>query len=120
MRSRIQVVEMSFLRRVSGLRDRVRSSDIRERLRVEAAAPPRREEPVEVVRASCKDASRTPPCRRYFGHVHPGGDPGADCLGNASGSPLEELVVEVAGERTGERTAWASLLRLLPPRPGPG
>ena len=36
-RSRIQAAEMSFLRRVAGLslRDRVRSSDIRERLRVE-------------------------------------------------------------------------------------
>ena len=37
IRSRIQVIEMSFLCRVSGLslRDRVRSLDIRERLRVE-------------------------------------------------------------------------------------
>uniref|UniRef100_A0A3Q3X1J7 Uncharacterized protein n=1 Tax=Mola mola TaxID=94237 RepID=A0A3Q3X1J7_MOLML len=37
MRSRIEAAEMSFLRRVAGLsiRDRVRSADIRERLRVE-------------------------------------------------------------------------------------
>ncbi|TWW62298.1 hypothetical protein D4764_04G0009450 [Takifugu flavidus] len=36
-RSRIQAAEMSFLRRVAGLnlRDRVRSSDIREELRIE-------------------------------------------------------------------------------------
>ncbi|KAI3377186.1 hypothetical protein L3Q82_009098, partial [Scortum barcoo] len=37
------------------LRDRVRSSDIRERLRSRAAAPLCREEPVKVVRASRKD-----------------------------------------------------------------
>ncbi|KAI3361665.1 hypothetical protein L3Q82_002028 [Scortum barcoo] len=63
---RIQAAEMQvcFLQRVSGLRlrDRVRSLDICERLRSRAAAPPRREEPVEVVWASRKDASRTPPC----------------------------------------------------------
>ncbi|KAI3363449.1 hypothetical protein L3Q82_012064 [Scortum barcoo] len=34
--------------------------------------------------------------------------------GNASGSPLEELE-----EVSGVREVWASLLRLLPPRPGP-
>ncbi|KAI3373544.1 hypothetical protein L3Q82_022135 [Scortum barcoo] len=35
--------------------------------------------------------------------------------GNASGSPPEELE-----EVSGVREVWASLLRLLPPRPGPG
>ncbi|KAI3355289.1 hypothetical protein L3Q82_018144 [Scortum barcoo] len=35
--------------------------------------------------------------------------------GNASESPLEELE-----EVSGVREVWASLLRLLPPRPGPG
>ena len=53
MRSRVQAAEMGFLRRVAGvsLRDRVRSSAIREELGVE---------PVELVRASDKDATRAP------------------------------------------------------------
>uniref|UniRef100_A0A8C6KI17 Reverse transcriptase domain-containing protein n=1 Tax=Nothobranchius furzeri TaxID=105023 RepID=A0A8C6KI17_NOTFU len=60
-RSRIQAAEMSFLRRVAGLslRDRVRSSDIREGLGT--AAPPDRKESFEVVWASGQDASWTPP-----------------------------------------------------------
>ncbi|KAI3353719.1 hypothetical protein L3Q82_004953 [Scortum barcoo] len=77
---------MSFLRRVSGLslRDRVRSSDIhKQEARSRAAAPPRREEPVEVVRASHKDASWMPPCEEVF-QARPSGripraDPDRDC-----------------------------------------
>ena len=46
---------------------------------------------------------------------HAGGIISLGWPGNASGFPPEELV-EVAGERA----VWASLLRLLPPRPRPG
>ena len=54
-RSRVQAAEMGFLRRVAGvsLRDRVEQS--------RAAAPSRRKEPVEVARASGKDAPWAPP-----------------------------------------------------------
>ncbi|KAI3366216.1 hypothetical protein L3Q82_010047, partial [Scortum barcoo] len=56
-------------------------------------------------------------------HVPPGGGPGEDpghagetmslgWPGNASGVPPEELE-----EVSGVREVWASLLRLLPPRP---
>ena len=67
-RSRIQVAEMTFLRRVAGLslRDRVRSSDIQRELGVETAAPPRRKEPAEVVQASDQDASRMPLSLEFF------------------------------------------------------
>ena len=56
MRSRIQAVEMNFLHRVAelSLRNRVRSSDIRERFRVELLHS---EKPFEVVQASGQDAS---------------------------------------------------------------
>ncbi|KAI3376467.1 hypothetical protein L3Q82_016926 [Scortum barcoo] len=64
--------------------------------------------------------------RRCSRHVPPGGGPGEDpghagetmslsWPGNASGVPPEELE-----EVSGVREVWASLLRLLPPRPGPG
>ena len=127
MRSRIQAAEMSFLRRVAGLslRDRVRSSDIRERLRVEplllrversqlrwfghlVRMPPGRL-PGEVFRA--RPSGRRPrgrPRTRWRDYI-------SRLAWERLGIPPEELV-EVAGERT----VWASLLRLLPPRPGPG
>lgn len=58
-------------------------------------------------------------------HVHPGGDVGADprhidglylstCLGMFWDPQKELLEVAVV------REVWASLLRLLSPRPGPG
>ncbi|KAK3550660.1 hypothetical protein QTP70_002363 [Hemibagrus guttatus] len=62
LRSRIQVAEMSFLRRVAGrsLRDRVRSSVTREELGVEPLLL-HIKGAVEVARASVSDASRTSP-----------------------------------------------------------
>ena len=81
MRSQVQPAEMSFLRRVAGLslRDKMRSLDIQERLRVE---------PVEVVGAS--------------GHI-------SQLAWEHLDVPPEELV-----EVPGERSAWISLVRLLP------
>ena len=126
-RSRIQAAEMSFLRRVSGLslRDRVRSSDIREELGVEplllhiersqlrwfghlVRMPPGRL-PGEVFRA--RPTGRRPrgrPRTRWRDYI-------SRLAWERLGVPPEELV-EVAGERA----AWASLLKILPPRPGPG
>ncbi|XP_061622105.1 furin (paired basic amino acid cleaving enzyme) a isoform X2 [Phyllopteryx taeniolatus] len=117
-RSRIQGAEMSFFRRVSGLslRDRVRSSVIREDIRVESLL-------LHIERSQMRwlgHLIRMPP-----GHVPPGGDPGDDpghagettsfgWPGNALGSPPEEL-----DEVAGEREVWTSLLKLLPPRPYP-
>ncbi|KAI3356573.1 hypothetical protein L3Q82_017772 [Scortum barcoo] len=126
---RIQAAEMSFLRRVAGrsLRDRVRSSVTREELGVEPLLlhiersqlrwlghlfrmPPGRL-PREVFQAC-------PTGRRPSGKTQDTLERLCLCLGwpgNASGSPLEELE-----EVSGVREVWASLLRLLPPRPGPG
>ncbi|TWW71236.1 hypothetical protein D4764_17G0007190 [Takifugu flavidus] len=105
--------------RVAGLslRDRVRSSAIREKLRVEplllrverskmrwlghlVRMPPGRL-PGEVFRA-CPSSRRPPgrPRTRWRDYV----------------SRLAWELEEVAGERE----VWASLLRLLPPRPDPG
>ncbi|KAK0156594.1 putative uncharacterized transposon-derived protein F52C9.6 [Merluccius polli] len=127
-RSRVQVAEMSFLRRVAGLslRDRVRSSVIRKELgvdpllvRVERSQmrwlghlvrmPPRRL-PGEVFRArptGRRPRGRPRTCwRDYVSRL------AWECLGIA-----QEELDEVAGERE----VWASLLRLLfPPRPDPG
>ncbi|KAI3369117.1 hypothetical protein L3Q82_025441 [Scortum barcoo] len=121
---------MSFLRRVAGwlgsLKIGVRSSVTREELGVEPLLlriersqlrwlghlfqmPPGRL-PREVFQA-CPTGRR--PLEEDPGHAGetmPLGWPG-----NASGSPLEELE-----EVSGVREVWASLLRLLPPRPGPG
>ncbi|KAI3352561.1 hypothetical protein L3Q82_005210 [Scortum barcoo] len=112
---------MSFFRKGSGLSLRDRDEELRHprEARSRAAAHSRREEPVEVVlirmspgRLPAEVFQACPSGRRpqeqtqdtleglYLSTV----------LGNTSGSPLEELV-EVAGERT----VWASLLRLLPP-----
>ncbi|TWW56604.1 hypothetical protein D4764_08G0005910 [Takifugu flavidus] len=87
---------MSFLRRVAGL-------SLRDRL-------------------GCPlDASLV----RCSGHVPPVGDPGKTqdtlerlCLSTGLGTPGDppDELEEVAGERE----VWASLLRLLPPRPDPG
>uniref|UniRef100_A0A3P9PV83 Reverse transcriptase domain-containing protein n=1 Tax=Poecilia reticulata TaxID=8081 RepID=A0A3P9PV83_POERE len=126
-RSRVQAAEMSFLRRVAGLslRDRVRSSVIREGLRVEplllhversqlrwlghlVRMPPGRL-PGEVFRA--RPTGRRPrgrPRTRWRDYV-------SRLAWERLGIPPEELE-EVAGERE----VWASLLKLLPPRPDPG
>ncbi|TWW71143.1 hypothetical protein D4764_17G0006260 [Takifugu flavidus] len=126
-RSRVQAAEMSFLRRVAGLslRDRVRSSAIWEELGVEplllriersqmrwlghlVRMPPGRL-PGEVFRA-CPSGRRPPGRPRTCWR---------DCVSRLVwerlGIPPDELE-EVAGERE----VWASLLRLLPPRPNPG
>uniref|UniRef100_A0A3B3BLN8 Reverse transcriptase domain-containing protein n=2 Tax=Oryzias melastigma TaxID=30732 RepID=A0A3B3BLN8_ORYME len=126
-RSRLQAAEMSFLRRVAGrsLRDRVRSSVTRRELGVEplllriersqlrwlghlVRMPPGRL-PGEVFRA-CPTGRRPRgrPRTRWRDYV-------SRLAWERLGVPPEELE-EVAGERE----VWASLLRLLPPRPGPG
>ncbi|TWW68384.1 hypothetical protein D4764_19G0001820 [Takifugu flavidus] len=126
-RSWVQAAEMSFLRRVAGLslRDRVRSSAIREELGVESLLlrversqmgwlghlvrmPPGRL-PGEVFRA-CPSGRRPPgrPRTRWRDYV-------SRLVWERLGIPPDELE-EVAGERE----VWASLLRLLPPRPDPG
>ncbi|TWW63631.1 hypothetical protein D4764_03G0006390 [Takifugu flavidus] len=126
-RSRVQTAKMSFLRRVAGLslRDRVRSSAIREELGVEllllrfersqmrwlghlVRMPPGRL-PGEVFRA-CPSVGRPPgrPRTRWRDYV-------SRLAWERLGIPADELE-EVAGERE----VWASLLRLLPPRPDPG
>ncbi|KAK3528884.1 hypothetical protein QTP70_012076 [Hemibagrus guttatus] len=126
IRSRIQA-EMSFLCRVAGrsLRDRVRSSVTWEELRVEPLVlhiergqlrwlghlfhmPPGRL-PGEVFRA-CPTGKRPRgrPRTRWRDYAS---RLAWECLG----VPLEELE-----EVSGEREVWASLLRLLPPRPGSG
>ncbi|TWW67452.1 R2DM Retrovirus-related Pol polyprotein from type II retrotransposable element [Takifugu flavidus] len=126
-RSRVQAAEMSFLRRVAGLslRDRVRSSAIREELGVESLLlrversqmgwlghlirmPPGRL-PGEVFRA-CPSGRRPPgrPRTRWRDYV-------SRLAWERLGIPPDELE-EVAGERE----VWASLLRLLPPATRPG
>ena len=69
MRSQIQAAEMSCLWRVAGLSLRDKEEEIRhlEGARSRAAAPPRRKESAEVVRASDQDASRMPPFRGFPG-----------------------------------------------------
>ncbi|KAK0137740.1 hypothetical protein N1851_026044 [Merluccius polli] len=126
-RSRVQAAEMSFLRRVAGLslRDRLRSSVIREELRVDplllrversqmrwlvhlVRMPPGRL-PGEVFRA--RPTGRRPrgrPRTRWRNYVS---RLAWECLG----IPQEEL-----DKVAGEREIWVSLLRLLPPRPDPG
>ncbi|TWW59266.1 R2DM Retrovirus-related Pol polyprotein from type II retrotransposable element [Takifugu flavidus] len=126
-RSRIQAAEMSFLRRVArlSLRDRVRSSDIREELGVEPlllhiersqlgwlghlARMPSRRLPLEVFR-TCPIGRqpRGQPRTRWTDYI-------PRLAWERLGVPPEELM-EVAGERA----VWASLLKLLPPRPGSG
>lgn len=126
-RSRIQAAEMSFLRRVAGfsLRDRVRSSVIREGLGLEPLL-------------LCLERSQL----RWFGHLvrmptgrlpwevfqarpvgrRPRGRPRTrwrDYISTLAwerlGIPPSELV-NVARERE----VWGPLLELLPPRPDPG
>jgi hypothetical protein len=126
-RSRIQAAEMSFLRRVAGrtLRDRVRSSVTREELGVESLLlhversqlrwlghlfrmPPGRL-PREVFQA-CPIGRRPRgrPRTRWRDYV-------SELAWCRLGVPPEQLE-----EVCEDREVWASLLRLLPPRPGPG
>ncbi|XP_061894160.1 solute carrier family 25 member 55a isoform X1 [Entelurus aequoreus] len=126
-RSRVQAAQMSFLRRVVGLslRDRVRSSAIRGELKVKTLLlhmersqmrwfghlvrrPPERL-PREVFRA--RPTGRRPrgrPRTRWEDYV-------SRLAWERLGIPWEEL-----DEVAGEREVWASLLRLLPPRPDLG
>ncbi|TWW65231.1 hypothetical protein D4764_21G0001310 [Takifugu flavidus] len=126
-RLRIQAAEMSFLRRVAGLslRDRVRSLDIREGLGVEPlllhiersqlgrlghlARMPSGRLPLEVFR-TCPTGRRPRgrPRTRWRDYL-------SRLAWERLGVPPEELM-EVARERA----FWASLLKLLPPRPGSG
>ena len=126
-RSRVQAAEMSFLRRVAGLslRDRVRSSVIRERLGVEPLLlrversqmrwlvhlirMPPGHLPGEVFRA--RPTGRRPrgrPRTRWRDYV-------SRLAWERLGIPQEEL-----DHVAGVREVWASLLKLLPPRPDPG
>ncbi|CAM4608815.1 unnamed protein product [Leuciscus chuanchicus] len=126
-RSRIQAAEISFLRRVAGrsLRDRVRSSVTREELRVEPLL-------LHIEKGQLRwlgHLFRMPPGRlpgKVF-RAHPTGrrprgrtrtrwrDYVSRLDWESLGVPPEELE-----EVSREREVWASLLRLLPPRPGPG
>ena len=124
MRSRIQVAEMSFLRKVAGLslRDKVRSSVIRERLRVEplllhiersqlrwfghlARMPPGRL-PGEVFRA-CPTGRRPRgrPRTRWRDYI-------SRLAWERLGILPEELVEAAEG-----REVWTSQLKLMLPRP---
>ncbi len=126
-RSRIQAAEMIFLRRVAGrsLRDRVRSSVTREDLRVEPLL-------LHIEKGQLRwlgHLFRMPPGRlpRKVFRAHPTGR-------RPRGGPRtcwRDYVYRLAWKRLGvppeeleevsrEREVWASLLRLLPPRPGPG
>ncbi|TWW66773.1 hypothetical protein D4764_20G0008050 [Takifugu flavidus] len=118
---------MSFLCPVAGLslRDRVRSSDIREGLGVELlllhiersqlgwlgnlVRMPSGRLPLEVFR-TCPTGRRPRgrPRTRWRDYI-------TRLAWERLGVPPEELM-EVAGERA----VWASLLKLLPPRPGSG
>ncbi|KAK3527697.1 hypothetical protein QTP86_034170 [Hemibagrus guttatus] len=127
IRSQIQAAEMSFLRRVAGryLRDRVRSSVTREEFGVEPLLlhiervqlrwlghlfwmPPGRL-PGEVFRA-CPTGKR------------PWGRPRTHWRDYVSRVTWEHLRIppKELEEVSGERKVSASLLRLLPPRPGSG
>ncbi|KAK0155927.1 hypothetical protein N1851_001531 [Merluccius polli] len=118
-RSRVQAAEKSFLRRVAGLslRDRVRSSIIREELGVDPLL-------------LCVERSQM----RWLGHLvrmppwacptgrRPRGRPRTHWRDYVSRLAWERLRIpqEELDEVAGEREVWASLLRLLPPRPDPG
>ncbi|XP_051789808.1 uncharacterized protein LOC127529636 [Erpetoichthys calabaricus] len=126
-RSRIQAAEMSFLRRVSGLslKDRVRSSVIREGLRVEPLL-------LRIERSQMRwlgHLIRMPP-GRLPGEVfrarptgrRPWGRPRTHWRDYVSRLAWERLGIlpEELEEVAGEREVWASLLKLLPPRPNLG
>ena len=127
MKLRVQAAEMGFLRRVAGvsLRDRVRSSAIREGLGVEPLL-------------LCVERSQL----RWFGHLMrmpPGRLPREVFLARPTGrrprgrprTRWRDYISSLAWERlgipqseladvAGEREVWGSLLKLLPPRPNFG
>ncbi|XP_061762964.1 retrovirus-related Pol polyprotein from type-2 retrotransposable element R2DM isoform X1 [Nerophis ophidion] len=116
IRSRVQAAEMSFLRRVAGLWEELKVKPLL--LHVERSQmrwfghlvrmPPERL-PREVFRA--RPTGRRPrgrPRTRWEDYV-------SRLAWERLGIPREEL-----DEVTGEREVWASLLRLLPPRPDLG
>ncbi|XP_071059967.1 anamorsin isoform X1 [Pseudochaenichthys georgianus] len=117
-RSRIQAAEMGFLRRVAGvsLRDKVRSSDIRERLGVEPLL-------LRVERSQL----------RWFGHLvrMPPGCLPREVFQARPRTRWRDYISSLAWERLGipqselvdvarEKKVWGSLLELLPPRPDHG
>ncbi|KAJ8012365.1 hypothetical protein DPEC_G00041950 [Dallia pectoralis] len=126
-RSRVQAAEMGFLRKVAGLslRDRVRSSVIREELGVEPLL-------------LCIERSQL----RWFGHLvrmPPGRLPKEVFQARPAGrrprgrprTRWRDYISTLAWERLGipqselanvarEREVWGPLLELLPPRPDPG
>uniref|UniRef100_A0A671X7J4 Reverse transcriptase domain-containing protein n=1 Tax=Sparus aurata TaxID=8175 RepID=A0A671X7J4_SPAAU len=126
IRSRIQAAKMSFLRRVAGrsLRDRVKSSVTREELGVEPLL-------LHIERSQL----------RWLGHLFrmpPGRLPREVFLACPAGKRPRgrprtrwcDYITQLAWERlgilpeeleavSGEREVWVSLLRQLPPRPGP-
>ncbi|KAK3542066.1 hypothetical protein QTP86_011367 [Hemibagrus guttatus] len=127
VRSRIQAAEMSFLRRVAGrsLRDRLRSSVTREELGVEPLL-------LRIERGQLR-------WLRHLFRMPPGRLPGEVFRACPTGKRprgrprtcWRDYVFRLAWERLGvppeeleevarEREVWASLLRLLPPRPGSG
>ena len=125
-RSRIQEAEIGFLRRVSGLslRDRVRSSVIREGLGVEPLL-------LRIERSQMRwlgHLVRMPPgClpvkvfqARPTGR-RPRGRPRTRWRDYVSWLALERLGVppEELEEVAGDRDVWVSLPKLLPPRPDP-
>ncbi|KAK3509084.1 hypothetical protein QTP70_020296 [Hemibagrus guttatus] len=126
VRSRIQAAEMSFLRRVVGrsIRDRVRSSVTREELGVEPLL-------LHIERGQLwwlGHMFRMPP-GRLPGEVFPSCPTGKRPRGRPR-TRWRDYVSRLAWERlglppqeleevSGGREVWASLLRLLPPRPGP-
>ena len=126
-RSRVQAAEMSFLRRVAGfsLRDRVRSSVIRRGLGVEPLL-------LRIERSQLRwlgHLTRMPP-GRLPGEVfracptgrRPRGRPRTRWRDYVSLLAWERLGIPriELDEVVGEREVWASLLKMLPPRPDPG
>ncbi|MEJ4846145.1 hypothetical protein SKA08_15585, partial [Enterococcus faecium] len=120
-RSRIQAAEMSFLRRVAGLslRDRVRSSAIREGLRVEPLL-------LHIERSQLRwfgHLTRMPP-GRLLGEVFRACPTGRRPRGRPR-TRWRDYISRLAWERLGvppakleevamEREVWTSLLRLMP------
>ncbi|KAK0132400.1 Craniofacial development protein 2 [Merluccius polli] len=130
-RSWVQAAKMSFLRRVAGLslRDRVRSSVIREELGVDPLL-------LRSTRLSEPEKSQAFDANMVFvmneglrevgvvlgtSHWRPRGRPRTRWRDYVSWLAWERLGIpqEELDEVAGEREVWASLLRLLPLRPDP-
>ena len=127
IRSQKQAAEMSFLRRVAGcsLRDRVLSSVTREELGVEPLL-------LHIERHQLRWLGHL--CRMPPGHLpwevflacptgrRPQGKPRTGWSDYVTRLAWERLGIlpEELEEVSGVREVWVSLLRQLPPRPGPG